>query len=199
MSELTEQDLVQLVRHFYPAGSFEPADSSTQEAPSYTRTPEHQRWLGAWKRAMEWPRWDSLLQELDLTLDGVGDVTQPYMAACRRCSKSIRRPPENGAQPLTRMVAAVSVLAPLYVSYCVTQSAPPRGGSAGQNLSFEPPQEVESQANTLRRSIERVLGYRPFPLPLSNIRVPDVFVPHLGGEPATLLTALFDAPLDNLP
>ncbi|WP_224370286.1 hypothetical protein [Hyalangium versicolor] len=148
---------------------------------------------------MAWPKWDSLLEELDPALDGVGDITQPYMAACRRCSKSLRHVLPNGTPHVTRVVAAVSVLAPLYVTYTVTETVEPQTGSISQRISFTPAPEVELHARTLARGIERTLEYRPFPLRLSNVVVPDVFVPHAEGAQATLLSALFDSQLLNLP
>lgn len=201
MNEPTAQELVERVRHYYPTGSFKASDGYTQEVPPYTQTPEHQRWMDAWKRAIEWPEWDALLEELDLALDGVGDVTQPYMAACRRCSKSTKQPLQDGTHQVTYAVAAVSILAPLYVIYSVTETVDPRTGSSSQQFSFAPAQERGLFSSTLARGIERVLGCRPFPLSLSDVPIPEVFVPHLDGERATLLSALFDLPqqLRNLP
>jgi hypothetical protein len=197
MNDLTEQDLVQLVHRYYPLGPFSPGDSFTKEPPAYTRTPQHQQWMLAWKRAMEWPEWDALLDELDTQLGGVGDVSQPSMAACRRCSKSVKRSLPGGEQHITRAVAAVSVLAPLYVTYCVTDPAPHAPGLP--HFTFDPTDVVRPHTAVLAQTIERVLGYRPFPLKLANIALPGLFVPHVGGEQATLLDALFDKQLDNLP
>ncbi|HYH96716.1 hypothetical protein [Hyalangium sp.] len=199
MTDLTEQELIRIVHRYYPTGSFAVSDSYTQEVPPYTRTAEHQRWMEAWKQAMEWPAWDSLLEELDIALGSAGDVTQPYMAACRRCSRSEKQPLPDGAQLVTRAIAAVSVLAPLYVTYCITETVGPRSEPLFHHFSFEPTDDVKPHFVTLARTIERVLGYRPFPLHLHNVLVPEVFVPHLGGEQATLLYALFDKELHNLP
>jgi hypothetical protein len=199
MNELTEQELVQLVHRYYPTGSFVASDSYTQNVPPYTRTPEYQRWMAAWKRAMDWKEWELLLEELDTTLDGVGDVTQPSMAACRRCAKSVKQSPPGQAQQVTRVVAAVSVLAPLYITYCTTETIGSHGRPAAQHFSFEPTNEARSYAEVLASTVERVLGYRPFPLHLADVRVPGVFVPHLDGAQATLLFALFDQQLHNLP
>ncbi|WP_044198360.1 hypothetical protein [Hyalangium minutum] len=197
MNDPREQELVDLVHRYYPCGHFNPADGYRQEVPSYTQTPQHQQWMLAWKRAMEWPKWDTLLEELDSQLGGIGDVTQPYMAACRRCSKAVTLSPPEGAQRISRAVAAVSVLAPLYITYCITDTDP-RAPNV-PHFTFDPTDEVRPYTVTLAQSIERVLGYRPFPTHLANVRIPGLFVPHGSGEQATLLDALFDRQLDNLP
>jgi ribosome modulation factor len=197
MNDLREQELVELVHRYYPQGPFHRADGYSQDSPPYTRTAQHQNWVGAWKRAMEWPEWDTLLEQLDSQLGGVGDVTQPYMAACRRCSKAVTFSSPEGAQRIVRAVAAVSVLAPLYITYCIPDTAP--GAPDVPRFTFEPTDEVRPYTATLAQSIERVLGYRPFPIHLATVRLPGLFVPHGSGEQATLLDALFDRQLDNVP
>ncbi len=121
------------------------------------------------------------------------------MAACRRCAKSLRHTLPGSAQQVTRIAAAVSVLAPLYITYCTTETVAPDGRSISQHFSFEPTDEAKPYTGVLARTIEHVLSYRPFPLHLANVSVPGVFVPHLGGTQATLLFALFDQQLHNLP
>lgn len=69
-----------------------------------------------------------------------------------------------------------------------------------QPPDFAPTGEARSAADTLARLIEQVFGYRPFPLELADVPLPDLRVESLH-EPPTLLGALFAdrGTLANLP
>lgn len=201
MMDLTEAGLVQLARHFYPTGYPLATDDYSQDLHPYQRTPEYARRQEAWKRAMAWPEWKTLIQEMRRSFDAIGDCTQPWMSACRRCCVYLKRPLPNGARHVTRVAAAVSVLAPLYVIYCTTEVVVGKHlPSQEHRLLFELPEEAQPHAAALATLIERILGYQAFPLQFANTHVPGIRVYHiLGDAGATLLEALFDDQLDNLP
>src|SRR5690606_26209641 len=114
MMDLTEAGLVQLARRFYPTGYPVTKDEYDSEGLlPFQRTPEYARRQEAWDRAMVWPEWNTLIQEMRRTSDAVGDCTQPWMTACRRCCVDLERPLPHGARHVTRVAAAASVLAPL--------------------------------------------------------------------------------------
>jgi hypothetical protein len=111
----------------------------------------------------------------------------------------VRRPLPDGAKLVVRVAAAASILAPLYMTYCTTARVAHRQ-QVDLHFSFEPLEEVREHASQLAALVERVLGYQPFPLQFANVPVPGIRVINLyGKEEATLLDALFDENLANLP
>jgi hypothetical protein len=201
MMDLTEVGLVQLARHFYPTGYPFTTDDHSQDLHPFQRTPEHARYLEAWDRAMVWPEWKTLIQEMHRNFDAIADSTQPWVTACRKCCVYVDRPLPNGARHVTRVAAAASVLAPLYVTYCTTTLVVNKHTPAHERrLLLELPEEAQPHAATLSTLIERILGYQAFPLQFANIHVPGIRVYHMVTDSgATLLEALFDNQLDNLP
>jgi hypothetical protein len=98
-------------------------------------------------------------------------------------------------------VAAASVLAPLYVIYCTTEVVVDKDlPTQERRLLFELPEEAKPHAAALSTLIERILGYQAFPFQFANVHVPGIRVYYiLSDAGATLLEALFDNQLDNLP
>jgi hypothetical protein len=97
------------------------------------------------------------------------------------------------------VAAAASILAPLYVTYCTVEAVANKERLSHQ-FSFEPTEEARAPMAQLAALVERVLGYKPFPLRFANIPVPGIRVDHvLTDREPTLLDALFDDSLDNLP
>jgi ribosome modulation factor len=200
MMDLTKARLVHLARSFYPTGFPVTTDDYTQDLHPYQRTPEHARWLEAWDKAMVWPEWKTLIQEMRRTFDAIADSTQPRVAACRKCCVYLRHPLPKGAYQLTRVAAAASVLAPLYVTYCTTEIVVGKDlPSQERRLLFELPEEVQPRAAALSALIERILGYQAFPHQFANVLVPGTRVDYvpMDREP-TLLDAFFDSQLDSL-
>jgi hypothetical protein len=198
MRELTEKSLVEIARHYYPAGFPITTDDYSQDLHPYQRTPEYAHWRAAWERAMAWPEWSFLLEEIRASFRPVGECTQPWVAACRRCCIYVEQPLPDGTRIVTRVAAAASILAPLYVTYCTTVTITPHHKHAPR-FSFVPIDEIQGYATQLAALVERVLGYQAFPLQLASVQVPDLRVAHLFGKDATLLDALFDSDLANLP
>jgi len=198
MMDLTEASLVKLAKHFYPTGH--PVRNDEYDAEGLLqlqRTPEYARWQEAWGKAMDWPEWQTLRQEIKRVLPVCADNTQPWHSNCRRCCVYVDRPLPNGTTLHTRVAVAVSVLAPLYLIFCTTDI---RVGKRSLEHRFllEVPEEVRPQASTLAAVVERVLGYQPFPLQFAQVWVPGIRVGNGDGEGATLLDALFDDDLDSL-
>jgi hypothetical protein len=198
MMDLTEASLIRLARNFYPAGH--PVRNDEYDAEGllpYQRTPEHARWREAWDRAMNWPEWQILGQEITRVLPVYADNTQPWVAACRRYCVYLDRSLPNGTTLHTRVAVAVSVLAPLYLVYCTTDI---RVGKRSQEhqLLLGVPEEVKPQAATLAGLVERVLGYQAFPLQFAQVWVPGIRVGNGIRGGATLLDTLFDHRLDSL-
>jgi hypothetical protein len=199
MMDLTEASLVKLARHFYPTGYPVTTDEYDSEGLlPYQRTPEYARLREAWAKAMAWPEWEALKVELRHAFGtSWADSTQPRAAACRKCCVYIRRPLPDGARHVTRVAAAASVLAPLYIVYCTTEIVVDKR-SLEEHFFLEVPDEVKPQAATLSALVERVLGYQAFPLQFAHVPLPGVRVDHTHGHEATLLDALFDNHLDSL-
>lgn len=192
--------LIQIAREHYPQGFPITTDDHSQDLHPYQRTPEYARWRAAWSRAMAWPQWTALLREMRTVFGtGTADCTQPWGTACRRCCVYLTRPLPDGTHSVTRVAAAASILAPLYVTYCTTAIVAHQK-QRDLTFSFEPPDEAREHASQLAALVERVLGYHPFAPRLANVPVPGVRVSYLDStQEPTLLTALFDNHLDNLP
>jgi hypothetical protein len=109
----------------------------------------------------------------------------------------LERPLLNGAKFITRVAAAASILAPLYVTYCTTATVA-QGHQQDLHFSFEPTAEAREHSATLAKLVERTLGYRPFPLRFAGTVMPELRVGHIHGKEATLLDAFFDNHLENL-
>jgi len=196
----TEAALIQIARDFYPTGFPITTDDYSQELHPYQRTPEYERWRAAWGRAMAWPQWSALRSEMRALFgDQTADCTQPWGTACRRCCVYFTRPLPDGASLVTRVAAAVSILAPLYVTYCTTAVVADRQ-QRDLKFSFEPPEEFRKPTSRLSALVARVLGYQAFPLHLANVPVPGIRVSYLEStQEPTLLTTLFENHLENLP
>ena len=194
MNAFTRAELIRIAHQHYPPGStvFIDIDRST---------PEFQRWSEAWDKALAWERWDSLLGELMAAFPGrpVGDVTQPGMSACLRCCVYLERPLPGEGRVLTRLAGAVSVLAPLYLVYATVQHIRADDTRTRPQLFLQPPDELRPHAELLVQHLERALGYQPFPLELANEPVPGRCVYFLNGGEPSLLDALLDNDLGNLP
>ncbi len=197
--DLTEAGLVEIARRFYPTGYLVMTDDDSKEPHPYQRTAEYARWNDAWDRAMVWPKWNELLSELRAHVGPTGDCTTLRMAACRRCCLYVEKPLPDGARSVIRVAAAVSILAPLYLTYCTTELFDDQH-QRGHQFSFEPPQEVREVTARLAATVEHVLGYQLFPPRFAHVPVPGIRVAyhHDIGE-GTLLHALFDDDLSSLP
>jgi hypothetical protein len=199
MMELTESALIQIARNYYPTGFPITTDDYSQDLHPYQRTPEYARWRAAWDKALAWPEWTALLRAMRGPFgNDYADCTQP-VTACRRCCVYVDQPLPDGTKRVVRVAAAASILAPIYVTYCTTVTVVDRK-QRDLHFSFEPPAEFREHASKVAALVERELGYQPFPLQFANVPVPGIRVTylHTGHEP-TLLNALFDDELSNLP
>ncbi len=219
MTEITQNFLVEVARQYYPAGFPVAEDNLAEPVPAYQRTPEHARFMAAWDKALTGTEWKTLMRELKRAFPGagIGGGTQPYVSACMRCFLYRAEPLPGGEQLATRIAAAVSVLAPVYIVYVTTQlwyptyTAYPKRGEAGDEafhlhhfsspqLTFDPPAAVRPDAVALARLIEEVLGHRRFPVAFAGMPLPELRVGFFNGEgPPTLLDALFSDNLAHLP
>jgi len=202
MNDPRAAELIRIARHYYPAGYPVWEDDEAPE-PAYRRTPEYQRWRELREQTWEdWKQWDDFLERAWSAFPGlhVSDVTYPSTDACSRCCVYLEQPLPDGGRAVTRVVGAVSILAPLYLVYATTETRRPGDRVARPPPGFSPTGEAKSAADTLVRLIEQVFGYRPFPLELADIPLPDLRIDSLH-EPATLLGALFadGGTLANLP
>lgn len=203
MNDPRTAELIRVARHYYPAGYPVWEDDGEESVPAYQRTPEFQRWSALRQKAWEdWKEWDDFVERVRSLFSGydVRDVTPPSVDACCRCCVYLREPLPDGGRVVTRVVGAVSILAPLYLVYVTTETVRPDKTSTGAQLTFEPTGEAKPYADELARLIERTFGYRPFPLELADIPLPELRVAFLYEQP-TLLGALFAArdTLENLP
>jgi hypothetical protein len=222
MSDVTQEELVRIAHQYYPRGFPPEEDDPREPTPAHHRTPEHQRFMAAWEHALRWEAWGTFMEELRSTFPnyGIGGGTQPFVSACLRCQIYKTEPQRDGDQLVTRVAAAVSVLAPLYVVYATTQRWHPQPQqershaatvnpafrlrrSSPPHLTFEPPSDLKPQAAALANLVERVLECRPFPLQLARVPLPGIRIGQLNilssDPPPTLLDALFSDDLANLP
>lgn len=222
MNELTHEELVLLAHQFYPRGFPPEEDDPNESAPAHQRTPEHQRFMAAWERALHWEEWGTFMEQLRVTFPdhSVGGGTQPFVSACLRCQIYKVAPQPDGDQLVTRVAVAVSVLAPLYIVYVTTQRwYPQRSPVSASNptdlgafslrrasrplLTFEPPSAIKPDADALADLVERILRCRPFPLRLAQLPVTGLRIGQLNllsaDPPPTLLDVFFSDDLANLP
>jgi hypothetical protein len=193
MSHGMKEELIQLLHACYPPRAEGPADR--------LRTPQGQRWEAAWDKAVDWPECDALIHAVQdaFTEHRAGRFIQPRMVACLYCVLVLEPSGPESAGIRTRIVGAISVLAPLYLVYVTREPMGSAWCPDRARLSFVPQGAEKPYADTLARLIEQHLGYRPFPLELADVPVPDIRVDFLHMEQPTLLTALFANRLEDLP
>jgi hypothetical protein len=193
MSTAKKEELIRIARTYYP-----PRDSaaSVEQLP-----PESQLWEEAWDKAMEWKECDTLIQALQTAfpMNRVARFIQPRKVACIYCIVLVESRDPTGRRLLTRFVGAISVIAPLYLIYVTKESPDAAQPSPRPQVVFSPEGLEKTHADTLAQLIEQHLGYRPFPLQLADVPLPDIFVDFLHSEQPALLTALFANHLENLP
>jgi hypothetical protein len=150
---------------------------------------------------MEWKECDTLVQALQRAFPSTraARFMQPRMAACVYCILLLEGRDPEGHWHLTRVVGALSVLAPIYLIYVTHESLGAPQASPRPHAIFLPEGPERSYANLLAQLIEHHLSYRPFPLELANVQVPEIHVDFLHSEPPTLLTAFFANHLEDLP
>lgn len=199
MIDVTETGLIQIARNYYPTGFPFATDDFSQDLHPYQRTAEYARWQEAWRKALAWPEWKTLLGELRGPFgNNRADCTRT-VSACRRCCVYVQRTLPDGTTLVTRVAAAASILAPLYVTYCTTEILVDKA-PRNRHFSFEPTMEVREHTSQLAALVERTLGYQPFSLHLANVTVPGIRVPYMNEDRApTLLDALFEDDLASLP
>ncbi|WP_375771091.1 hypothetical protein NR798_09380 [Archangium gephyra] len=193
MNDPRAAELIRIAHQFYPVGFPSWEDDHDESVLAYQRTPEHQRWEAAWAEALRWKQWASLMDDLRVAFpDGkMGSLTPAYHTACRFCCLYLEQALPDGSQLVTRVAGAVSVLAPLYLVYTTTQLHRLDETSTRPQLSFEvePTRWTRPYEDKMARHIERVFGYRPFPLDMADVPLPDLRVGEVYGQP-TLLSAL---------
>jgi len=204
MNELTQETLVRIAHHYYPVGFPPEEDNYDEPLLAFQRTPEHQRWRAAWQKALDdWKEWDDFLEHLRAVFPeyDVWDVTQPWMAACVRCCVYLETSLPEGGRVVTRVVGAVSILAPLYLVYTTTETLRAGETSARPRLTYKPADEARPCAEKLAQHIEKAFGYRPFPLELAYVSLPGLRIGHLNleSERPSLLNALIGENLGNVP
>jgi hypothetical protein len=203
MNDPRAAELIRVARHYYPAGYPVWEDDDEEPVPAYQRTPEFQRWSTLRQKTWDdWKEWKDFLKGVRSLFPGhdVWNVTYPSADACSSCCVYLDKLLPEGSRVITRVVGAVSILAPLYLVYVTMETVRPDKTSTRAQLTFEPTGEAKPYADELARLIERTFGYRPFPLELADIPLPELRVACLDEQP-TLLGALFAArdTLENLP
>lgn len=193
MTSPGKEELIQLARTHYP-----PRSASVLTEP---HSSEQQAWNEAWARAMDWKECDALIQALEASFPTAraARFMQPRHSACIYCILLLENRDTGGGRHRTRIVGALSVLAPLYLIYVTHESTGPSQPSAQPRVTFSPEGPEKAPATMLARLIEQHLGYRPFPLELADVALPDIQVDFLHSEEPTLLTALFSNHLEDLP
>jgi hypothetical protein len=201
----TQEELVRCAQRFYPQGFPPEADDASEPIPAHQRTPEHQRFIAAWERALEGKEWGAFVEELPASFPehSIGGGTQPFVSACLRSQIYKVEPQPDGNKLVTRWAVAVSVLAPLYIVYVTTQIWYPNRRASRPTLSLTPRSGTQPEADMLGRQVERMLNCRPLPLSLANVPLPGLRIGQLNylsaDPPPTLLDAFFVDDLANLP
>src|SRR5437868_3979846 len=100
MSEFTKEALLGIARQHYPSGFPVEQDDYREPLLAHQRTPEHERWRAAWKKALAWEQWERLLAALEAEFpeNGARDATQPWHSACRRCCVYVKESLAAGGQ-----------------------------------------------------------------------------------------------------
>jgi hypothetical protein len=193
MSTAKKEELIRIARTYYPPRG----SSASGEQPP----PESLFWEEAWDKAMEWKECDTLIQALQAAFPThrVARFTQPRKVACIYCIVLVESRDPTGRRHLTRVVGAISVLAPLYLIYVTKESPDAAQPPLRPQVIFSLKGREKPYADTLAQLIEQYLGYRPFPLQLADVPLPDIVVDFLHTDPPTLLTALFANHLEDLP
>lgn len=210
MSELTSADLLPYIREYYPVGFPPEADIYDAEGLlPHQRTPEHQRWVDAWMKALhqEPQPWNALVDHLRAELPecDFGTYTPVCHTACYVALIYLRRTRQDGQEDhrLLRVAGAVSLIAPVYLIYGTAELVPPRPPDARSpkpQLILPPTPEMQPYADIMARAIERTFGYKRLPLELAHLQVPGFRLFHLHySEQPTLLNALFMSHLEGLP
>jgi hypothetical protein len=205
LTGLTQEELVRCAQQYYPRGFPPEEDDASAPIPAHQRTAEHQRFIAAWERALDWKEWGLFVEQLRTAFPehSVGGGTQPFVSACLRCQLYKAEPQPDGNRRVTRWAVAVSVLAPLYLVYVTTQLWLPNRRASRPTLFLEPRDEDKPLADMLGRQVERVLDCRPFPLGLAKVPLRGLRIGQLNylssDPPPTLLDALFTDDLANLP
>ncbi|HEX5750854.1 MAG TPA: hypothetical protein VFZ09_31810 [Archangium sp.] len=75
-----------------------------------------------------------------------------------RWTYKVEQPLPDGGRAVTRVVGAVSILAPLYLVYVTAQRIGPDDTATRPQLDFTPGGEAKSAADALARIIEQVFG-----------------------------------------
>jgi hypothetical protein len=205
MDSLTQEELIRCARQFYPEGFPAEEDDPSAPVPAHHRTPEHQRFMAAWERALEWKEWGDFVEGLPAAFPelAIGGGTQPFVSACLRCQLYKVEPLPDGNRRVTRWAVAVSVLAPLYLVYVTTQLWYPARHSSRPILELEPRSENKPPAELLGQQVERVLRCHAFPRALANVPLQGLRIGQLNRlrsePPPTLVDAFFTDDLANLP
>lgn len=190
MNRPRKEELIQIARTHYPPRSA----SALTEPPS-------RAWDEAWDRALAWKECDTLIEALqaEFPMARAARFMQPRHSACIYCILLLESRSADGGRHLTRIVGALSVLAPLYLIYVTHESLGSSQPKAHPRATFAPDGPEKEPAAVLARLIEQHLGYRPFPLELAGVPLPDIEVDFLHSDEPTLLTALFSNHLEDLP
>lgn len=203
MNDPRAAELIRVARHYYPAGYPVWEDDDEEPVPAYQQTPEFQRWSAAREKTWDdWKEWEDFVEKVRTLFPGHGvrDVTYPSADACSCCCVYLDKQLPDGSRVITRVVGAVSILVPLYLVYATTETVRPDTSAPRARLTFEPTGEAKPYADELARLIEGTFGYRPFPVELADIPLPELRVASIDEQP-TLLGALFADrdTLENLP
>ncbi|MCP3142248.1 hypothetical protein [Pyxidicoccus xibeiensis] len=205
MNGPTQEELIRCAEQFYPRGFPPEEDDASEPIPAHHRTPEHQCFVAAWERALEWKEWGAFVEALPAMFPehAVGGGTQPFVSACLRSQIYKVEPQPDGNRLVTRWAVAVSVLTPLYIVYVTTQLWYPTRRASRPTLILAPGSGDKPQADRLGQQVEHVLGCRPFPLSLAQVPLPGLRIGQLNylsaDPPPTLLDAFFMDDLANLP
>ncbi|HZI15973.1 MAG TPA: hypothetical protein VE153_36740 [Myxococcus sp.] len=218
MSDATPDTLIRIAEHYYPRGFPPEADDPRLPKQAFERTPEYVRWLGLWGQAPVLERWRALKSRWRAEFPHLEllDFTRPRAASCYLSLVYFRAPLPDGATRVTRLVGAVSLLAPLYLVYFTAQTVWPGRRFSPPEIDFSQPEhgsaepgggEGTSTGSThlrpyalwLARLFEQEWGARPFPLALANFPLPHLRIFHLNQEPPTLLNAFFLEQPEHLP
>ncbi len=97
------------------------------------------------------------------------------------------------------VVGCVSILAPIYIVYCVKYGRVGSRTGLNPRLGFEPfPSEMELPANIISRKIEETYGVSKLPREIAETPVP-LFVQWVEPPETTLFHALFTNEPVNVP
>jgi hypothetical protein len=197
---LSKQQLVDIVRTFYPSEPPQPTPLASKERQAFNE---------AWARAEQegYARWHETIRAIRKDLPGmsVEDSSQGRSCASFRCVTHVKQQSLlNGAALETMVMGFKSVLAPVYGLAWGQRIVKPRRKLTDsvcpwRASSLELVEELVPITDVMAKHIEQASGYQRLTPELARVQVPRIYLDLGLDDDATLFDALLDSDPSNNP